>query len=532
MSPPTKRVTSIDDLPDRVITEVFKHLSPKHLAACSMVNKRWYSIYAAFRVHRLVAGSRYDRDDFTKISLKWSHPHQYIREEEWCLLMSFALLAGRPLFSNLEHLLLTGASFKIDLNKLNAFRQLVRLEIRIPFSSEPKVDLRLSRLKVLAFHRFNDCCALSIDCPELNVLVYPGEPENKGLLHVKHPGTIRVLETDMIGAQLAPFYNVECLVNKKFKAICKMTLWSLPRLRELRYNSSVKATFKSFDSAVGTADRIRQILRKFLNDVRAQRRGEFRFRYAGFQLTEMTLDQLDFGEQVLESLEEDDMVVFDEEQVCNEYVYLKNHQLIDPDDPLEFITHIDYNRLDYSLLMSCAAGEIPSGFCEKLTCVELVRVEGLPDAGRLLGFLEQLRSLRKLHLVNSELFQEFYDLLPAFARSLVNLSLQSSKSKDELQLNFDFISELPHISRIEIYDHLSFDSFRSLVKNFGKVEYVFVHFRFKGSEFNLYRCTTRHWMIYDETNARYALKTKNPDEILNFFELENISQSIQRVSVV
>ena len=53
----------------------------------------------------------------------------------------------------------------------------------------------------------------SIDCPELNVLVYR-ETTNASLLKVKHPETIRKLETSMFGPKLAPFKNVECLVTR------------------------------------------------------------------------------------------------------------------------------------------------------------------------------------------------------------------------------------------------------------------------------------------------------------------------------
>lgn len=48
--------------------------------------------------------------------------------------------------------------------------------------------LNLAKLKVLAFHRFNRYCPLSIDCPELHTLVYK-EPAHVSLLDVKHPET-------------------------------------------------------------------------------------------------------------------------------------------------------------------------------------------------------------------------------------------------------------------------------------------------------------------------------------------------------
>ena len=64
------------------------------------------------------------------------------------------------------------------------------------------------------------------------MLVYR-ESQDANLLQVNQPETIRKLETNMVGAKLAPFKNVECLVTRQFEAIRKATLQSLPKLKEL-----------------------------------------------------------------------------------------------------------------------------------------------------------------------------------------------------------------------------------------------------------------------------------------------------------
>ena len=152
--------TSIDDLPPEMVSELFKHLCPKDLVACSMVNKCWHSIYSGFKVHRLVTTE--DRDFYGITS--WSYSDRKIEYRERCLPAMFGRLADRSLLSNLQHLALWGNLPQFDLNQLNRFRQLVHLEIIGDLSAE-KLNLNLLRLGVLALYTFNWGCSLLIDCP-------------------------------------------------------------------------------------------------------------------------------------------------------------------------------------------------------------------------------------------------------------------------------------------------------------------------------------------------------------------------------
>ena len=223
----TKRTTSIDDLPPEMISELFEYLHLKDLAACSMVNKRWHSVYAAFKLHRLAAIDCHPNYPDYELSKWWYDSNRPIHETDRCSPAMFVRLAGKPLLSNLRQLALLPVSrFKFDLNDLNRFSRLEHLEIDIYFFGEG-LHLNLPRLKVLAFHYNNVQCALSIDCPELSTLLYPGEDVD--LLEVKHPETIRKLNTDLLGPKLARFKGVESLVTEDFKAINKATLLSLQR---------------------------------------------------------------------------------------------------------------------------------------------------------------------------------------------------------------------------------------------------------------------------------------------------------------
>ena len=108
-----------------MICELFKNLRLKDLAACSLVNKRWNSIYSGFRVHRLViVESYFDHEN------KWYHSDRLIEDNEWCCSKVFNVLFASPLLSNLKYLALPNRRSEFDLNRLNSFDQLRQLEIR------------------------------------------------------------------------------------------------------------------------------------------------------------------------------------------------------------------------------------------------------------------------------------------------------------------------------------------------------------------------------------------------------------------
>ena len=276
---------TIDDLPPEMIRELFKHLHLMDLTACSVVNKRWHLIYAGFRVQRLVVFMESDYHHFDK----WSYPDRRVEAVERCHSAMFNHLIDQPLLSNLKYLALCGYDFHFYLNKLNQFEQLVHLEINSDGVWERNENLNMPKLKVLACYHFDNWhywhSSLSIDCPELNVLVYY-ERDEESPLDVKHPETIRKLVTNMVGVKLAPFKNAECLITRRLDVLSRETLLLLPKLKKLRYIDRSK---------IGTIDRIKQTLKEFVGHLKGLKRSDFQFR---FQLNEARLGEIDFGVQV------------------------------------------------------------------------------------------------------------------------------------------------------------------------------------------------------------------------------------------
>ena len=457
-----KPQTSIEDLPPEMIWELFKHLSLEDLCACSLVNKRWHSLFADFKVDTLVVYEQDVLDDWfeTEIS-RWTYPNRRFQVHELCETGLFFNLAGHPQRSkHLKHLALPLQFDEewMDLGMLKSFSQLQHLEIVMGDSER---TLSHSSLEVLV------CCdtnynRLSIDCPKLRVLVYD---ERENLLDVKHPETIRELQTNMAGRKLDRFKHVESLVTSRTGAISKATLKSLPALKKLHINTDIESAFLDFRSREAVAlDRMKRTLREFLGHVQQLKRADFQFRFAGFELTNVDVDQIDFDVQVEEG----------RETVCDYSVYLKNFHLIEP-DALHFIHEVNYSRLT-----SKVAGDLPSGFLEKFTGVDEVYVRSaIQDDRQFRCFLKSLRSCRSLWLDYSQLGRDFYDYyLQRLAPSLETLHM-SAYDPTGLLFDFDFLYELPRLKEFSLSGALSLETIESVVPLFECLEDVQVKFDFE-----------------------------------------------------
>ena len=65
---------------------------------------------------------------------------------------------------------------------------------------------------------------------------------------------------------------------------------------------------------------MKRTLRELINCVVALKKSDFKFRFAGFQLTKTKLQQIDFG-----------MPAESNDYLFNEYICMKNYNLIDPE---------------------------------------------------------------------------------------------------------------------------------------------------------------------------------------------------------
>ncbi|KAI3475297.1 hypothetical protein L1887_63341 [Cichorium endivia] len=334
-----------------MICEFFKHLNLKDLLTCSLVSKRWYSVYSSFRPSRLAAIDKWIEEEKEEdLGLVGSLLKQHILnknlpDNEACDHKLFARLIEKPLLSKLKRLMI------------------------------------------------DESRSFTFDCPELSALTYSELPDYNLLLNLKRPETIKKLKTRMVGFKLAAFKNVECLIGS-FEAINKETLLRLPKLNELQCNESFSCLLKKAGTLVG----LKRTLHEF--GVNAKLR-----------------------------------CPHGPEEAFNEYVYLKNYQLIH--GTLDFIRKINYNRLIE------VTRNIPSCFPKKfVSVVEVSATVGVQDEKHFLEFLKSLSSVRRLFLCHSQLSQTFLDELPASAHSLTRLELRTADIENGLELQFDSIRKL------------------------------------------------------------------------------------------
>ena len=548
--------TTISDLPPEMILELFKRLDAISLVACSSVNKLWHSIFSGIKLDRLVVIG-----DPEKCPLKWrySPKEKKIEDHELCSPKLFPRLAEQPMLSNLKYLALLDHTLRFDLNLLNKFTQLVYLQIivdstcmhpldeefylgelrrrdlhlqnllrnienrinrNVPhqlaniaqlgniaignverlqehdFNQVPlTVNIKLPKLKVFAYTELNyRSYVLSIDCPELNVFAY--EKPGAGL-HVSHPETIRTLYTSMSLSKIFKFKNLECLVIDQLEFMCIDTLQSLPKLQELRYDLKFESAYLARHRSV---DYLKRTWRRFL-EVANRLRPDFRLVFAGLHLTETNLMQIEVREHRKHGVV----------AVPDEYLYMMNYEMIDPEPNLVHVEQLDYH------LLSDLIKEIPACFSQKFAYVQRVDVIGaVHDPVLLQSFLKALRgSLRKLRIDLPNLSQEFYDQLPELVDSLTKLELRENKEK---QFNFDFIGKIPRLSSLNVEQPLLFEPFRSLIRCSAELVEGGFCLELNKKWFFIWKAKDcKHWKIGENNYYQIVCETEQPDEILQYF---------------
>ena len=501
MNPPTNAtpLTTIEDLPPELINELFRHLHPRDLVICSMVNKRWHSIYTDFRS----VDSLIELCPFGHLAHRWYHSDRRIEEKELCDWKLLLRLLDRPLLLNLKRLAICAELPEFDLNKLNLFQQLVHLQIGesdcVAYFAPNEVVLNLPKLEVLDLQISGELPSLVVDCPVLSVFVYEGFHEE--MFDLKHPETIRKLRGWMDGSKLAPFENVEYLDTLSFEAISRDTLQRLPKLKELRYVLSLGCSFL-YGHEVGTLDKEKLALRQFLDDVEMLRGSDFKFSYAGFPLTKTMLDQIDFGVRINKE---------GKEVMAVEYIYTKNYHLF---ECLDFEGFIDYNFLLYIF-----SGQLPSCFFRKFTSICWLRAEGpVADADHLLWFLKSLGSVRRLQLTCTGLGQEFFDQLPVSARRLNKLEVYEDNGNP--QMDFNFVAEFPYLVSCWLSQrNLSIESLTALVRlTFGKLSRGLFQF---GSEYQhaIGKGPRTQWWTIRNDNCSSQTVRDDPELIVEWLEM-------------
>lgn len=511
--------TTITDLP--LLLQIFGFLGLNDLIKSKSVCKLWNELISTMRIERLFVGLNLEDKE------KWFHSDWPCKASELCHPKLFFAQCKKSILSNLKYLKIKNDIFLrkyFDPNGLNQFGQLVQLEL--DFSCE-NLSLALPNLEVLLLDLGYNRPEVHLNCRRLRVLSYC-EAFDEDLLRIEHPDTIRVLESQMAGAKLARFRNLECLRRTTFQFgfLDVATMLKLRNLKAFHYDHDISAFVNE------GFDKIRQILTNFMRQRRASGRFSLKFYFSGLLLIDENLNDIDF---CLETKNGRDFI-------APESLYMNNYERLQ--EHLAFVEDVDYSRL-FGLV-----DVLPEDYFRRFCNLRTVTAKCPLDEQHFLGFLKNVYCLRSLTLCGPSLSQTFFDSLPRLC-SLIHLYLhdavkenednrsenyenknerdkrENDEDNEELQLNFNFIGQFERLSRLEIERNLSLESARTLICSFENLTRLFsrgrtgLSFRFRSIDYRVLRNRTemnKPTNRYDlRASERALLQNVSLDDVLNYF---------------
>ena len=491
---------TINDLPPELVlrNQIFKRLNPVDLVELRRVCKLWNMLISSIKIDRLIADVDMD------ISERWFHSNRPCNEQELCRPNLFVSHWQRPMLSSLKYLKLKNPIYyssklsHFDLNKLNAFQQLIQLEIEYYLLGE--LNLCLPNLEVLSLNWRNDKCHIKLHLPKLRVLDY--EYEDNDLLLVEHPETIRVLKFGIFGTKLVQFKNVECFRCSTYDSgfLDKFTLQSLQHLKEVHYDMQFNDIYcKGYEE-------IMQGLKDFMQLKRSLGRSNLKVYFVGLELIEEDLSDIEFGLKIKNEIN----------FVSSERLYMKHYGRLKKD--MDMVCYVNYNRLFSEVKV------LPNDYFDRFSRLRRVEAKSPVDEQHFLDFLRKLDCLEGLSLWDLNLSQRFFDSLPKFC-SLTEFNLCSSEGTDnesddeneknrqraendddEIKLNFSFMANFVRLRQLFISKNLSLQSIQSLVPAFESMRKTmerYIWFSFQGHNFSLMKDRPRYDQNGKITNERY-----------------------------
>ena len=497
-------MSTIDDLPPEILQEVLRPLSLHDLVRLKSVCKRWNLLISQMRIQRLSTGTDLE------IRHRWYHTKQPVKPCEVCHFELFIVQHPRPILSNLKYLRLNfwvdesdrQKALIFDPNALNAFKQLIQLEIESYEAGG--LHLKLPNLEILSLNWNDNTNPVSVDCPKLTILHF-SESAEQDQLRVENIDRIRVLDSPFLGAKLVRFKNLEVLHCSAYDQAFpdRFALLELKQLRRIYCGYG----FGRYDIGEDF-DHLQRRLREFMRLKRVLGRTDLQVFFAGLLLIDDKLDDIDFG------LESRDNVPF----ISPEQLYMKHYNRLQ--DELSFVWKVEYNRL-FSLV-----DVLPKDYFRRFPELRSVDARCPLNEQHLLVFLRQICFLECFSIENSDLSQSFFDCMPEFCW-LFNLGLfendesaSESSAKPELQLDFSFIGKFRGLIFLTIERDLSLFALRTLVAAFGHLKNMCEWpFRFRRKNFKV----RKEADSYSLANESEHLKGVTLNEIIDYFERQETS---------
>ena len=378
---------------------IFECLSLRELVKCRAVSRQFksYADQAVAAVDELIVG-----DCFTPKDTNW---HQTDRSYNLKNLISWEAFASVEssfkLSGQLKFLHIHLSYADLDFDVLNAFTQLVHLEIELWAKNSGPKKLNLPNLQVLYISGVWNSYVLNT--PSLVILVC-GEIEG---IQVEHPETIRRLDCDCRAEEnpLAQFKNLavlkcrwardnlEGLFLSHWKDLKEMDL-SMP------FKWSDKAAFGKFRSSLASLVRQKRVLKR---------------------------EELKMYLQDVTLIDAKQMVDYETSDIQLGF-WFKNYRKFRRDSYPQAI------QVDFNELMELVFG-LSSDFFVKFPAIRSLTATGPVNRDDLEWFLSNASALTRLHLTNTSLDQAFMTNLPNINSRLSRLEVNES-SRPVIDFNF------------------------------------------------------------------------------------------------
>lgn len=501
-----RSTTTIHHLPPEMLCEIFKHLDLEELLKKRSVCKLWNSLIGSMKVERLNVDLTYrSHKDW---GAAWYETRRPQLERDICDPELLMALCKKPILSNIKYLKINDppqVSFEFmgfDFNDLNAFQQLVQLDLR---TNDQHLTLNLPNLQIFSLMKSNDEYSLKLNCPKLRVLRYY-EPRAANKLVIENSDTIRSLDTSMFGAKLTRFKNVEILrCASPDPAFLDESIFKLKKLKTLHLNVPLARAANEyvppslFDMVKG--------LEEFMKAKQRANRSDLEVYFAGVRMAKNDLSDIEANLGVR----------IGNDRILPEELYLKHYDRLQ--DDLDFVWRVDYNRL------LALKNPLPTDYFDRFWDLKEVKIIGPVDEQHVLGFFQKARSLRTFDLHGPLFSQSFFDRLPDVCSPTILTLHECDEEKNAIQLNFAFIGKLVRLTWIEFRRDLSWDSVKSLIPELQFIAHhwdCYLYFTFRGVDL------TMDWSNTDEAKPnrfclgaskfKLALKDRRLDQILRYLQ--------------
>ena len=402
------QLPALDNLPYELYQILLKFVDLEDLLELRSVCKKLNQIISEFKIEEMIFSDLDYHNDFNWFYINRPMYYKNMIDISTLFLLSTSLINVQHLkclcIDNIE----TNELF--DLDKLNKFKQLehLTLKLELPKFKEIKKRLSLPNLKSLSLYCqsfTNEKIEIAIETSKLRAL---NLNDHLDLSYFKfiHPLTINYLKLNYYESYIEIFKNLEYLECSNVFDKGSILLSAFSNLKEIKIRWSIPIFLPALLTEISRLERETKV---YLKGVELKTGEEFN----GYN----NQNELDFQ--------------------MNHYRTLSRN--------------LDYdNLINYSKLMELVS-VIPEDFFRKYINIQKVQTDKkVENQDNLIKFIKKCSNLRELSLRNSKLNQSFYDELHLIC-SLIDLRIDEDT---DLKLNFEFINKIYYLVIFETNQQL------------------------------------------------------------------------------